>query len=49
MKELNNTDGFDTTITSNMDENYLRRLLDKEKHKTKLKKNTLFTLQDKLK
>ena len=32
-----------------MDENYLRRMLDKEKHLTKQKKNTLFTLQDKLK
>ncbi len=31
------------------DENYLRILLDKEKHETKTKKNLLFTLQDKLK
>jgi hypothetical protein len=32
-----------------MDENYLRIMLDKEKHETKMKKNILFTLQDKLK
>ena len=31
------------------DENYLRRVLDKERHLTKTKKNALFTLQDKLK
>jgi ribosomal protein S4 len=31
------------------DENYLRILLDREKHETKVKKNMLFTLQDKLK
>lgn len=37
-------DGFST-----MDENYLRIMLDKEKHETKMKKNMLFTLQDKLK
>ncbi len=36
--------GFNIT-----DENYLRILLDKEKHETKIKKNMLFTLQDKLK
>lgn len=44
--------GFGTTdgsMPSNMDENYLRRMLDKEKHLTKIKKNNLFTLQDKLK
>ena len=35
--------------STNVDENYLRRLLDKEKHDTKSKKNALFTLQDKLK
>lgn len=40
----NGTDAFST-----MDENYLRILLDKEKHETKMKKNILFTLQDKLK
>lgn len=34
---------------STMDENYLRIMLDKEKHETKMKKNMLFTLQDKLK
>ena len=32
-----------------MDENYLRIMLDKEKHQTKIRKNMLFTLQDKLK
>jgi DNA helicase IV len=31
------------------DENYLRRLLDKEKYTTKNKKSMLFNLQDKLK
>lgn len=31
------------------DENYLRRLLDKERHVTKSKKAALFSLQDKLK
>jgi hypothetical protein len=31
------------------DENYLRRLLDKERHLTKTKKAALFSLQDKLK
>ena len=31
------------------DENYLRRVLDKEKHNTKTKKSALFSLQDKLK
>ena len=35
--------------TSATDENYLRIMLDKEKHQTKIKKNMLFTLQDKLK
>lgn len=36
-------------LFSTMDENYLRIMLDKEKHETKVKKNMLFTLQDKLK
>lgn len=36
-------------VFSTMDENYLRIMLDKEKHETKIKKNMLFTLQDKLK
>lgn len=36
-------------LFSTMDENYLRIMLDKEKHETKIKKNMLFTLQDKLK
>lgn len=34
---------------STTDENHLRIQLDKEKHETKIKKNLLFTLQDKLK
>lgn len=34
---------------SHKNENYLRRVLDKERHLTKTKKNALFTLQDKLK
>ena len=34
---------------NNRDENYLRRLLDKEKHQTKTKKSALYSLQDKLK
>jgi hypothetical protein len=38
-----------SNLPSNTDENYLRRMLDKEKHETKSKKAALFTLQDKLK
>lgn len=40
--------GTKFTIT-NTDENFLRIALDKEKHETKIKKNILFNLQDKLK
>lgn len=40
--------GNKVNISSN-DENHLRILLDKEKNQTKVKKNMLFTLQDKLK
>ena len=36
-------------VSSATDENYLRIMLDKEKHQTKVRKNMLFTLQDKLK
>lgn len=39
---------FDGSL-NNRDENYLRRLLDREKHKTKAKKTALYSLQDKLK
>lgn len=38
-----------TNSFNNKDENYLRRLLDKEKFATKKKKAMLFNLQDKLK
>lgn len=41
--------GGEETNFSRMDENYLRIMLDKEKHETKIKKNVLYTLQDKLK
>jgi len=43
-----NSTGSKIGITAT-DENYLRILLDKEKHETKIKKNLLLTLQDKLK
>jgi len=46
-KTAYNSTGGDSFST--MDENYLRIMLDKEKHETKMKKNMLFTLQDKLK
>ena len=45
----NSTNASGKLFSSTTDENYLRILLDKEKHQTKVKKNMLFTLQDKLK
>lgn len=45
-----NSTGSESKLGLTMtDENYLRIMLDKEKHETKIKKNMLFTLQDKLK
>lgn len=41
--------GMSEVTLSSTDQNYLRIALDKEKHLTKLKKNVLFNLQDKLK
>ena len=46
---FNSTSTGGKFVTSMTDENYLRIMLDKEKHDTKMKKNMLFTLQDKLK
>lgn len=43
------THGSGRWAVSATDENHLRIQLDKEKHETKIKKNLLFTLQDKLK
>ena len=43
---FSSSQGFSVNIK---DENYLRRLLDKERYLTKTKKGALFTLQDKLK
>jgi hypothetical protein len=49
-KSTYNTTGTGSKfLTTATDENHLRILLDKEKHETKVKKNMLFTLQDKLK